>query len=236
MCLFALLPGHCLKLWLWLLLSPIAHIPNGKKKYSFAFQKHSALVCSCFQWEQGLARAQWVPTQSMLENKVRRMHALLLKNYMLVFQAQFFWLFLLVSIHPLTQKQKLLFLFPDSIAVLYLLVSISKLISIGSLWNSLQNCTSVSHVSNLFVSPVVLNAGLVRRIWLWNYDSNSLFEHQAFQNCLPSGTGALRYRSLSSLLVLRQNWMYLSPLLEWKMNAAFLRSTLPSIPIFSSSS
>lgn len=34
MCLFAPLPSQCLEVWLCLLPSPIAHIPNGKQKYN----------------------------------------------------------------------------------------------------------------------------------------------------------------------------------------------------------
>lgn len=109
MCVFASLPSHCLKVWLCLLLSPVAHIPNGKKKYNFTFQKHSASVCSCFQWEQGLARAQRLPSQSMLENKGQRTLILLLKNYRLAFQARCLWLFLLLSTHPWSRNRSFLF-------------------------------------------------------------------------------------------------------------------------------
>ena len=54
--------------------------------------------------------------------------------------------------------------FPDSMAVLYWLAGITELLSVGLLLNSLENCKSDSHISNVILSPAVLNAGLRRRI------------------------------------------------------------------------
>lgn len=70
---------------------------------------------------------------------------------------------LYTSPHPEIEAS-FFFFFPAGIAILYWLVGISKLLSIGLPLNPLQNRKSVSRVSNIFVSPVVLNAGLGRRI------------------------------------------------------------------------
>lgn len=103
MCLFAPLPSQCLEVWLCLLLSPIA-TSQMESKNRTAFQKHSALGCSQFQWGQGSARAKGIPSQSVLGNRVQRTLVLLLKSYSLDFQEQFLLLFLLLSTHPLNQK------------------------------------------------------------------------------------------------------------------------------------
>lgn len=118
----------CLFAWLWLLLSPIAHIPRAKEKYSSAFQKHSALARSCFQWEQGLARAQRIPSQSLLENKGQRALVLLLRDGSLAFQAQLLCLVLLL---PCSSNRSFLFVSSGSTAVLYWWAGSTGLLSGG---------------------------------------------------------------------------------------------------------
>jgi len=54
--------------------------------------------------------------------------------------------------------------FPDGIAVLYWMADVAALPSVELLLNSLENCESISNVSDVILSPAVLNAGPGRRI------------------------------------------------------------------------
>lgn len=95
--------SQCLEVWLWLLPSLIEHIPNGKKKYN-CFPKPFSVGLCLLSEGAGFSLGKGNPIPICVGNRVQRTLVLLLKSLSLDFQIQFFWLFLLLSTHPLIQK------------------------------------------------------------------------------------------------------------------------------------
>lgn len=177
MCLFAPLPSQGLEVWLWLLPSPIAHIPNGKKKYN-CFPKTFSVGLFLLSVGAGFKQGKGNP----IPIRVRKQGP---ENTCAAFEELQPGISGMVSLNVFAS----LYTFPDpeietslfffgSIAGLYRLAGTTELQSVGLLLHSSENC--VSGVSNGISDPAILDTGLGRKTWLWNSDSSFLLEHQAF--------------------------------------------------------